>query len=91
MHLAKDPVLCNPNFNRPFTLQTDASEFAIGAVLSQTDDDGLEHPVSYYSKKLLPRESRYATVEKECLALKLGIERYSVYLTGRKFTVQTDH
>ena len=89
--LSKGPVLCNPNFDRPFTLQTDASEFAIGAVLSQMDDDGLEHPVSYYSKKLLPRESRYATVEKECLALKLGIEQYSVYLTGRKFTVQTDH
>ena len=63
--LSRGPVLRNPDFDRPFTLQTDASEFAIGVVLSQTDDDGLEHPVSYYSKKLLPRESRYATIEKE--------------------------
>ena len=40
---------------------------------------------------LLPRETRYSTVEKECLAIKLGVEAFSVYLIGREFTIQTDH
>ncbi|KAL5509603.1 hypothetical protein EMCRGX_G004997 [Ephydatia muelleri] len=42
-------------------------------------------------RKLLPREVRYSTVEKECLAIKLGMETFRVYLLGRKFTVETDH
>ena len=89
--LVDPPVLHNPDFNQPFILQTDASDLAIGAVLSQKGADGLEHPVSYFSRKLLPHETRYATVEKECLAVKLSIEQFCVYLTGRRFTVQTDH
>ena len=89
--LEDPPVLHNPDFNQPFILQTDASDLAVGAVLSQKGADGLEHPVSYFSRKLLPRETRYATVEKECLAVKLSIERFCIYLTGRRFTVQTDH
>ena len=48
-------------------------------MLSQQDDD---RPIAYCSKKLLPRETRYSTVEKECLAIKLGVEA---------FTIQTDH
>ena len=89
--LVDPPVLYNPDFDKPFILQTDVSGLAIGAMLSQEDTGGCEHPISYYSRKVLPRETRYATIEKECLAVKLGIEKFSVYLTGRKFTVQTDH
>ncbi len=63
----------------------------VGAVLSQVDDTGVDHPVAYYSWKLLDRETRYSTVEKECLAIKLGIQAVKVYLLGRHFTVQTDH
>ena len=72
-------------------MQTDASDRGVGAVLSQNSDDGLEHPVAYYSRKLLPREARYSTVEKECLAIKLATHAFRVYLLGRKFTIQTDH
>ena len=46
--------------SKPFVLQTDASELGLGAVLSQKDDDGNEHPVAYESRKLLPREANYA-------------------------------
>ena len=46
---------------------------AVGAVLSQRSKDGEEHPIAYFSRKLLPREERYSTVEKECLAIKLGV------------------
>ena len=49
------------------------------------------HPVAYYSRKLLPREEKYSTVEKECLAIILGIQTFRVYLLGRPFVIQTDH
>ena len=53
--------------------------------------DGHEHPVGYYSKKLLPSEQHYSTIEKECLAIKLAVEAFRVYLLGRRFVIQTDH
>ena len=89
--LTSPPVLKSPDLSRPFILQTDASERGIGAVLSQTTTKGDEHPIAYYSRKLLPREEHYAVVEKECLAIKLGIQAFRVYLLGRPFVVQTDH
>lgn len=76
---------------KPFILQTDASETGIGAVLSQADEEGVEHPVAYYSRKLLPRETRYATVEKECLAVVCGVKFFRIYLEGTKFMIETDH
>ena len=60
-------------------------------MLSQPSKDNDIHPVAYFSKKLLLREERYATIEKECLAVKLGIEAFQFYLMGRTFTVQTDY
>ena len=89
--LCTSPVLKSPDFHLPFILQTDASDRGIGAVLSQRDHCGQEHPVAYFSRKLLPREERYSTVEKECLAIKLGVQAFKVYLLGRPFEVQTDH
>ena len=89
--LCSSTVLCSPDFHRPFILQTDASNRGVGAVLSQHDDEGVERPVAYYSRKLLPREERYSTVEKECLAIKLAAQAFRVYLLGRPFIIQTDH
>ena len=89
--LCAAPVLCSPDFEKQFILQTDASDRGVGAVLSQLDDKGMDHPVAYYSRKLLPREEKYSTVEKECLAVKLGVEAFRVYLLGRPFIVETDH
>ena len=85
------PVLKGPDLSQPFVLQTNASERGIGAVLSQYGPDREEHPVAYYSRKLLPREERYATVEKECLTIKLGVQALRVYLLGKPFIIQTDH
>ena len=89
--LCSEPVLRNPDFNQPFLLQTDASDRAVGAVLSQHDPRGEEHPIAYFSRKLLPRETRYSTIEKECLAIRLATHVFRVYLLGRKFEIQTDH
>ena len=72
-------------------MQTDASERGVGAVLSQQSVDGQDHRLAFFSKKLLPREQRYSTVEKECLAIRLGVQAFRVYLLGRPFTIQTDH
>ena len=89
--MCSSPVLRSPDFAKPFIVQTDASERGVGAVLSQLDADGNDYPIAYYSRKLLPREERYATVEKECLAIRLGVQAFRIYLLGRPFTIQTDH
>ena len=73
--LCSAPILHSPDFSKPFMLQTDASDRGIRAVLSQKSEDGVEHPVSYYSRKLLPREQRCSTVEKELLTIKLDVSR----------------
>ena len=90
--LCTAPVLWTPDFERPLVLQTDASDRGVGAVLSQPTEDGSgDHPIAYFSKKLLPREEKYSMGEKECLAIKLAIQAFRVYLLGRPFHVQTDH
>lgn len=62
-----------------------------GGALPSMDKVGDEHPISFISRKLLHREERYSTIEKECLAIKLAIQTYRVYLLGRPFTIKTDH
>ena len=89
--LCSSPILRSPDFSRPFVLQTDAWDRGVGAVLTQKDDNGEEHPVSYYSRKLLPREQQYSTVEKELLVIKLATNAFRVYLLGRPFFIVTNH
>ena len=74
--LCVEPVQQSPDFTKEFLLQTDASDVGVGAVLSQLDEEGADHPVAYYSRKLLAREQKYATIEKGCLAIKLATIRY---------------
>ena len=88
--LCTAPILWSPNFDLPFILQTDASNRGVAAVLSQTEQDE-ELLIAYLSKKLLPWEQRYSIIEKEYLAIKLGMQAFRVYLLGRVFSVQTDH
>ena len=84
------PVLRLPDFQKEFVLRTDASDTGLGAVLLQKHDDQL-FPVAYASKKLSGAPKSYATVEKECLAIIWGIEKFVSYLYGRAFVLQTDH
>ena len=84
-------MLKSPNFERTFILQTDASNRGVGAVLTQKDDGGGEYPIAFYSRKLLPREQRYSTVEQECLAIRLGVRAFRFYSLGKPFVIQTDH
>ncbi|XP_063813504.1 uncharacterized protein LOC135052435, partial [Pseudophryne corroboree] len=89
--LVQAPVLMAPDYSKNFVVQTDASQYGLGAVLSQEGPDGQEHPVAYLSRKLLPREVGYATIEKECLAIVWAVKKLQPYLYGRHFTVVTDH
>ena len=84
------PVLKVVEPDKPYILQTDASELGLGAVLSQLKD-GEEHPVAFVSRKLLPREKNYSVIEKECLAIVWSLQMFYVYLFGQRFTIETDH
>ncbi|XP_066952268.1 uncharacterized protein [Macrobrachium rosenbergii] len=90
--LVSEPILSSPNFNKPFVLAVDASDVGIGGVLFQRDDKGEMHPVSYFSKKLLPAERKYSTIEKEALALVKSVSHFSIYLSSSlQVEVLTDH
>lgn len=84
------PILKTPDFTRPFLLQTDASDYAVGAALLQEFDDGL-HPVAFASEKLQPRETRYSVIERECVAIICGIQKFDMYQYGKEFILCTDH
>lgn len=88
--MCSGPVLKSPDFTKEFVVQVDASAVGIGAVLAQ-GEAGEERPIAYLSKKLLPREARYSTVEKEGLAIKWASESLRYYLLGREFLLETDH
>ena len=75
-------MLSSPDFRKSFILETDASNYSVGAVLSQTDAEELDHQIAYFSHKLLDRERKYSTIEKECLAIKLAVNAFQMYLLG---------
>ncbi|CAK9812938.1 Retrovirus-related Pol polyprotein from transposon 17.6 [Anthophora plagiata] len=88
--LCKEPVLQYPDFNKPFLLTTDASDFAIGGILSQ-GSVGKDKPIAYASRVLNSAELNYPTIQKELLAIVYCIQHFRPYLYGKKFTLVTDH
>ena len=62
--LCASPVLVSPDYTKTFILQTDASDNGVGVVLSKLNDQGEDKPIAYYSRKLLPRQRNYSTVER---------------------------
>ena len=89
--LTSAPVLAFPSFDKPFTVETDASISGIGAALSQTQEDGKLHPVAYASRALTPAERNYSITELKTLAVMWALTRYHSYLYGQSVTVVTDH
>jgi transposase InsO family protein len=88
------PVLRHINPDLPFIVETDASDYATGAVLIQKDQStGFPHPVAFTSKKLNPAESRYATYDKELYAIVRALETWRHHLLSSPFpvTIFTDH
>ena len=66
--LCETPVLKLPDFSKPFVVEPDASNLAVGAVFLQEYNDGF-HPIAYFNKKYLPAERNYAPHNKELLAI----------------------
>ncbi|KAI8480272.1 hypothetical protein Bbelb_419750 [Branchiostoma belcheri] len=88
--LVAPPVLAYPDFTASLILYTDASNSAIGAVLTQPDDSG-ERVISYASKTLTKQERNWSTYDRELWAVVWSIRHYRSYLAGQSFSVVTDH
>jgi hypothetical protein len=88
--LTEAPILACPNFSQPFTLQTDASNYGLGVVLTQNLDNH-ERVIAYASRGLNAAEKNYSPTEKECLAIIWGIRKMRPYLEGYNFHIVTDH
>lgn len=84
--LTNAPILSYPDFERTFHLTTDASNVAIGAVLSQDSK-----PIAFYSRTLNSAERNYSTIERELLAIIESCKHFRPYLFGRLFLIETDH
>ena len=89
--LVTSPILMFPDFSKPFILYTDASDYAIGYILGQLDDQGKERVIAYSGRSMNEAERRWGITDKEGLALVEGVRHYKVYLSGKPFTVYTDH
>ena len=72
-------------------LQCDASQKGLGAWIRQIDPNGKERIVAMASRSLTDTESRYSNIERECLAVMFGLEKFEYYLLGRHTLVETDH
>ncbi|CAG4993531.1 unnamed protein product [Colias eurytheme] len=88
--LTNAPILQYPDFSKDFILTTDASNYALGAILSQ-GDIGKDLPIAYASRTLNKAEGNYSTTEKELLGILFGVKTFRPYLYGRKFKIVTDH
>ena len=88
--LITPPIVAFPNFDEEFLIFTDASNYGIGAVLSQMQDDK-EVVIAYSSRHLNAAERNYSAIEREALAIVYGIKRYRHYLQDEKFEIISDH
>lgn len=89
--LCNTPILSYPDFTREFLLFTDASNTAIGCVLSQMNAENRENVVAYGSRILTKTEKRWPTYERELWAIIWAIRHFRQYLTGHPFRIITDH
>ena len=89
--LVSPTVLAHYNPNRPTIISADASNTGLGAVLFQDQDDEQTRPVCYASRSLSDTEKCYVVIEKEALATTWASERFSDFLLGIPFTLETDH
>lgn len=91
--LTSTPVLQLFDPDKPCTVETDASDYALGGVLSQPGSDGKLRPVAFHGRKFNSAETRYSTADKELLAIVDSMKHWRYYLEGAKHVIQvyTDH
>ena len=87
------PILRHFQPHLPLTIEADASDYALGCILSQPSPQGDLHPVCFYSRKFSGAELNYPIYDKELLAVVAGFKQWRVYVEGARFPVQvyTDH
>ncbi|CAA7035544.1 unnamed protein product [Microthlaspi erraticum] len=88
--LVSAPIVQAPNWDYPFEIMCDASYYAVGAVLGQKIDKKL-NVIYYASKTMDDAQCKYATTEKELLAIVFAFEKFQSYIVGSKVIVHTDH
>ena len=86
--LSSKPVLSFPKLGEPFIVEVDASNHAVGGVLSQVGKDDNLHPVAYFSTALQPSQKNWSATTKEAFALVCGVRHWQVYLAGTKVRIE---
>ena len=89
--LATAPILITPCWDKEFQVYVDASNVAIGAVLSQKDKKNFDHPIYYASRQLVAAEQNYTTTEREALGMIYSVQKFRHYLLGYPFVFHVDH
>ena len=89
--LASPPVISFPDFDQPFTLTTDASDVACGAILMQETEGGHKRIIAVASRTFNKTEQNWSTTEREAYAIKWGISKFDYFLRNRPFVIFTDH
>ena len=84
------PLLVYPDTNKPYVLYTDASDYCIGACLTQMVE-GEEKPIYFISHKLTPTQRRWSVIEKEAFAIHYALQKLDHYLHNATFVIKTDH
>ncbi|GJR56901.1 reverse transcriptase domain-containing protein [Tanacetum coccineum] len=90
MKLTQAPILVAPDWDLPFEIMCDASDFAVGAVLGQRKTKHFQ-PIHYASKTMTEAQAHYTTTEKELLTVVYAFEKFWPYLVLSKIIVYTDH
>ncbi|UYV84349.1 hypothetical protein LAZ67_X001915 [Cordylochernes scorpioides] len=90
-NLTQHPILHLYKEGLPCQVYCDASTLGIAGILKQVHPDGNVYPVQYFSRTLRPHEKNYSISELECLAIVESVEKFHIYLMGRKFTIFSDH
>ncbi|GJW88846.1 reverse transcriptase domain-containing protein [Tanacetum coccineum] len=88
--LTEAPILVAPDWDLPFEIMCDASDYAVGAVLGQRKTKHFQ-PIHYASKTMMDAQAHYTTTEKELLAIVYAFEKFRPYLVLSKTIVYTDH
>jgi transposase InsO family protein len=91
--ICESPILIHADPAKRFQMETDASNFAYGAVLSQKGEDGKHHPIAFHSKSMSPAERNYGISDKEALAIIKALQHWRHWLEGTKEPIRiiTDH
>jgi len=90
LRLMTEPILALPSDKGTFILDCDATNYGLGAILSQ-EQTGIEKVIAYSSRTISKPERRYETTRKELLATVNGLKHFRQYLTGRHFIICIDH